>query len=108
MNKSFQLTLLFLTLCQAQWASAHAVISDYSLKIALIHAGSPVKQAKSAFPNPGRTHHNGCFSLVLACGRWLELKLDKPGNDIARLYFCCRPVSDWHHPDILSRTPLLI
>jgi putative copper resistance protein D len=25
----------------------------------------------------------GIFSLILACGRWLELKLDKPGKDIA-------------------------
>lgn len=25
----------------------------------------------------------GVFSLILACGRWLELKLDKPGKDIA-------------------------
>ncbi len=25
----------------------------------------------------------GVFSLILACGRWLELKLDKPGSQIA-------------------------
>jgi len=25
----------------------------------------------------------GLFSLILACGRWLELKLDSPGKDIA-------------------------
>jgi putative copper resistance protein D len=25
----------------------------------------------------------GLFSLILACGRWLELKLDKPRSDIA-------------------------
>jgi putative copper resistance protein D len=25
----------------------------------------------------------GVFSLILACGRWLELKLDKPGKNIA-------------------------
>jgi copper resistance protein D len=25
----------------------------------------------------------GVFSLILACGRWLELKLDSPGKDIA-------------------------
>lgn len=35
--------LLFLTLCQAHWAVAHAVITDYSLKIAPIHANSPAK-----------------------------------------------------------------
>ena len=35
--------LLFLTLCQAHWAAAHAVITDYSLKIAPIHVNSPVK-----------------------------------------------------------------
>lgn len=41
MKKSFQFILLFLTLCQAQWAAAHAVITDYSLKIAPIYAGNP-------------------------------------------------------------------
>ena len=25
----------------------------------------------------------GVFSLILACGRWLELKLDNPGKRIA-------------------------
>jgi putative copper resistance protein D len=25
----------------------------------------------------------GVFSLILACGRWLELKLDSPGKNIA-------------------------
>jgi hypothetical protein len=43
MKKSFQFILLFLTLSQAHWAAAHAVITDYSLKIASIHAGSPAK-----------------------------------------------------------------
>jgi putative copper resistance protein D len=25
----------------------------------------------------------GIFSLILACGRWLELKLDRPGKEFA-------------------------
>jgi len=41
MKKSFQFILLFLTLCQPHWAAAHAVITDYSLKITPIHANSP-------------------------------------------------------------------
>ncbi|TRW90869.1 copper resistance CopC family protein [Candidatus Methylobacter oryzae] len=41
MKKSFQFILLFLTLCQAHWAAAHAVITDYSLKMTPIHANSP-------------------------------------------------------------------
>jgi len=40
MKKLFQFILLFLTLCQAHWAAAHAVITDYSLKIAPIHVNS--------------------------------------------------------------------
>ncbi|TAN66672.1 MAG: copper resistance protein CopC [Methylobacter sp.] len=43
MKKTFQFILLFLTLCQSHWAAAHAVITDYSLKITPIHAGSPTK-----------------------------------------------------------------
>jgi methionine-rich copper-binding protein CopC len=43
MKKIISMCLLFLTLCQAQWAVAHAVITDYSLKIAPIHANSPAK-----------------------------------------------------------------
>ena len=43
MKKSCQFILLLLSLCQAQWAGAHAVITDYSLKIAPIHANSPEK-----------------------------------------------------------------
>ncbi|MCK9396169.1 MAG: copper resistance protein CopC [Methylobacter sp.] len=43
MKKSFQLTLLFLALCLPHWADAHAVITDYSLKIAPIHANNPAK-----------------------------------------------------------------
>ena len=43
MKKSFQFILLFLTLCQAQWAVAHAVITDYSLKLTPIHANSPAQ-----------------------------------------------------------------
>ncbi len=43
MKKSFQFILLFLTLCQPHWAAAHAVITDYLLKIAPIHANSPAK-----------------------------------------------------------------
>jgi len=43
MKKSCQFILLLLTLCQTQWAVAHAVITDYSLKIAPIHANSPAK-----------------------------------------------------------------
>jgi putative copper resistance protein D len=40
-------------------------------------------QAKSAFLIQVGHTSMGIFSLVLACGRWLELKLDRPGKDIA-------------------------
>ena len=43
MKKLFRLILLFLALCQSHWVSAHAVITDYSLKITPIHANSPAK-----------------------------------------------------------------
>jgi methionine-rich copper-binding protein CopC len=43
MKKSFQFILLFITLCQTHWAAAHAVITDYSLKITPIHVNSPAK-----------------------------------------------------------------
>jgi len=40
-------------------------------------------QAKSAFLIQVGHTTMGIFSLILACGRWLELKLDRPGMDIA-------------------------
>ena len=40
-------------------------------------------QAKSAFLIQVGHTLMGVMALVLACGRWLELKLDKPGKDIA-------------------------
>ena len=40
-------------------------------------------QPKSAFLIQVGHTTMGVFSLVLACGRWLELKLDKPGKSIA-------------------------
>ncbi|MCF8006268.1 MAG: CopD family protein [Methylovulum sp.] len=40
-------------------------------------------QAKSAFLIQVGHTLMGIFSLILACGRWLELKLDRPGKDIA-------------------------
>ena len=40
-------------------------------------------QAKSAFLIQVGHTTMGIFSLILACGRWLELKLDKPGKEIA-------------------------
>ena len=40
-------------------------------------------QAKSAFLIQVGHTLMGVFSLILACGRWLELKLDKPGKNIA-------------------------
>jgi putative copper resistance protein D len=40
-------------------------------------------QAKSAFLIQVGHTTMGVFSLILAIGRWLELKLDKPGKDIA-------------------------
>ncbi len=40
-------------------------------------------QPKSAFLIQIGHTLMGVFSLILACGRWLELKLDKPGKDIA-------------------------
>lgn len=38
MKTIISMCLLFLTLSQAHWVSAHAVVTDYSLKIAPIHA----------------------------------------------------------------------
>ncbi len=40
-------------------------------------------QAKSAFLIQVGHTTMGIFALILSCGRWLELKLDKPGKDIA-------------------------
>ncbi|WP_020562844.1 copper resistance D family protein [Methylosarcina fibrata] len=40
-------------------------------------------QPKSAFLIQVGHTAMGVFALVLACGRWLELKLDKPGKEIA-------------------------
>ena len=40
-------------------------------------------QAKSAFLIQVGHTTMGIFALILACGRWLELKLDRPGKDIA-------------------------
>jgi len=40
-------------------------------------------QAKSAFLIQVGHTTMGIFALILASGRWLELKLDKPGKDIA-------------------------
>jgi putative copper resistance protein D len=40
-------------------------------------------QAKSAFLIQVGHTFMGVLSLILACGRWLELKLDSPGKDIA-------------------------
>ncbi|MDI1230030.1 MAG: CopD family protein [Methylobacter sp.] len=41
-------------------------------------------QAKSAFLIQVGHTTMGIFSLILACGRWLELKLDNPSKDITR------------------------
>jgi putative copper resistance protein D len=40
-------------------------------------------QAKSAFLIQIGHTTMGVLSLILACGRWLELKLDRPGKEIA-------------------------
>ncbi len=40
-------------------------------------------QAKTAFLIQVGHTLMGVFALILACGRWLELKLDKPGSSIA-------------------------
>ena len=40
-------------------------------------------QAKSAFLIQVGHTTMGIFALILSCGRWLELKLDKPGKEIA-------------------------
>ena len=40
-------------------------------------------QAKSAFLIQVGHTTMGIFSLILACGRWLELKLDRPGKNFA-------------------------
>ncbi|MGZ5030655.1 MAG: copper resistance protein CopC, partial [Methylobacter sp.] len=41
MKKIIPICLLFITLCHPQWSAAHAVITDYSLKITPIHANTP-------------------------------------------------------------------
>jgi methionine-rich copper-binding protein CopC len=41
MKKIISMCLLFFTLCQAHWAGAHAVITDYSLKMTPIHVNNP-------------------------------------------------------------------
>jgi len=41
MKKIIPICLLFITLCFSHWAAAHAVITDYSLKITPIHANTP-------------------------------------------------------------------
>jgi len=43
MKKNILMCLLFLTLCQSHWVAAHAVITDYSLKITPIHVNDPAK-----------------------------------------------------------------
>ncbi|MFA6164169.1 MAG: copper resistance CopC family protein [Methylobacter sp.] len=43
MKKLFRSILLFLALCQSHGVSAHAVITDYSLKITPIHTNQPGK-----------------------------------------------------------------
>jgi putative copper resistance protein D len=40
-------------------------------------------QAKSAFLIQVGHTTMGIFALILACGRWLELKLDSPGKELA-------------------------
>jgi methionine-rich copper-binding protein CopC len=41
MKKIIPICLLLITLCFPHWAAAHAVITDYSLKITPIYANSP-------------------------------------------------------------------
>lgn len=41
MKKIIPICLFFITLCHAHWAAAHAVITEYSLKITPIYANSP-------------------------------------------------------------------
>jgi methionine-rich copper-binding protein CopC len=43
MKKLISMCLLFFTLCQTHWAAAHAVITDYSLKMTPIHVNTPAK-----------------------------------------------------------------
>jgi methionine-rich copper-binding protein CopC len=43
MKKIISMCLLFLTLCQTHWVFAHAVITDYSLKITPIHTNQADK-----------------------------------------------------------------
>ncbi len=43
-------------------------------------------QAKSAFLIQVGHTTMGIFSLILACGRWLELKLDNPGKEFAGFF----------------------
>ncbi len=43
MKKIIPLCLLFITLCHSHGAAAHAVITDYSLKLTPIHANNPAQ-----------------------------------------------------------------
>lgn len=43
MKKIISICLLFLTLCQTHLVAAHAVITDYSLKMKPIHVNSPAQ-----------------------------------------------------------------
>ncbi|MGZ5050567.1 MAG: copper resistance CopC family protein [Methylobacter sp.] len=43
MKKIISICLLFLALCQAHSVSAHAVITDYSLKMKPIHVNAPAQ-----------------------------------------------------------------
>ncbi len=63
-------------------AFAFPVLSAFGGLMLLTHSHIGF-EAKSAFLIQVGHTTMGVFSLILACGRWLELKLDSPGKDIA-------------------------
>ena len=54
------------------------------------------------------SYHDGNFFSYSGHRSLVGIKAGQARQGYCRFYFCCRPVSDWHHPDVLSRTSLLI
>jgi putative copper resistance protein D len=65
-----------------RWAYVFPILSGVGGLILLTHSHVGF-QAKSAFLIQIGHILMGFFALVLACGRWLELRLDNPGKQIA-------------------------
>ncbi|SCN46463.1 Copper resistance protein D [methanotrophic endosymbiont of Bathymodiolus azoricus (Menez Gwen)] len=64
-------------------------------------------QVKSAFLIQIGHTFMGLFALVMAVGRWLELKLDDPGKSIAGFVSVFAFFTGWYDFNFLSRTALL-